>query len=120
MTATCCASRSRTRTRPGLHDLLPALDGAAPLVVVEVPRRAAGTPTPVEGAVASLLGEFDYTVDLAAAAAWSDGSGTALLVGVHPRRAGPRAQWEIARPASVAGRARPLTGGAGGRPPSGG
>jgi hypothetical protein len=82
----------------GLHELLPDLDAAAPLLVVEVPRRAAGTPTSCEAAVASILGELDYTVDLVAAAAWGDGSGTALLVGVHPRRAGPRAQWEVARP----------------------
>jgi hypothetical protein len=85
----------------GLHDLLPDLDAATPLLVVEVPRRAAGTPTRCEAAVAAILGELDYTVDLAAAAAWGDGSGTALLVGVHPRRAGPRAQWEVARPSEA-------------------
>ena len=93
----------------GLHDLLPDLDTGAPLLVVEVPRRAAGTPTRCEAAVASILGELDYTVDLAAAAAWGDGSGTALLVGVHPRRAGPRAQWEVARPSG----ARPCAGSGG-------
>ena len=85
----------------GLHDLLPDLHAAAPLLVVEVPRTAAGTPTRCEAAVALILGELDYTVDFAAAAAWGDGSGTALLVGVHPRRAGPRAQWEGLRPSGV-------------------
>jgi hypothetical protein len=80
-----------------VHLLLPALDLSAPLVVFEVPRAEAGVAAPVEQAVSLLLGELDYTVDLAGVAEWRDGRGTALLVGVHPRRLGPRAQWEVAR-----------------------
>jgi hypothetical protein len=85
------------RDPEAVHRLLPALDTAAPLVLFEVPRAAAAAPAPVERAVRLLLGELDYTVDAAGVAEWRDGSGTAVLVGVHPRRLGPRAQWEIAR-----------------------
>jgi hypothetical protein len=80
-----------------VHHLLPALDVSAPLVLFEVPRAQAGVAAPVEQAVRLLLGELDYTVDLAGVAEWRDGRGSALLVGVHPRRLGPRAQWEVAR-----------------------
>jgi hypothetical protein len=80
-----------------VHRLLPTLDTGTPAVLFEVPRARAGEPSPLERAVVMLLGELDYTVDVAGVAAWRDGSGTTLLVGVHPRRFGPRAQWEAAR-----------------------